>query len=86
MIAMYDYGYVIVASWLVLIVVWVLGAFTAKRDVAKQPKNHSVGSGSILLLGLLIFALWNLYLYDHAFLLIESSLISVPQSAGLAHF
>ncbi len=65
---MYDYGYVIVASWLVLIVVWVLGAFTAKRDVASSPRII-LWLRSILLLGLLIFALWNLYLYDHAFLL-----------------
>ncbi len=53
------YGYVIVASWLILIAVWVIGAFTAKRDAS---------SGSVifrwvwqlLLLGLLIYALRNI--------------------------
>jgi len=54
------YGYVIVASWLILMAVWVLGAFTAKRDA-------SGGSAivrwlwQLAVLGLLIFALtWNL--------------------------
>ena len=57
---MYDYGYVIVTSWLVLITVWVLGAFTAKRDV-------SSGSPIVLwlwrlpLLMLLIYTLRNPY-------------------------
>ena len=53
---MYDYGYVIVASWLVLIMVWVLGSFTAKRDVASSP-NIVLWLWRLLLLGLLIFAL-----------------------------
>jgi protein-S-isoprenylcysteine O-methyltransferase Ste14 len=65
MILMHDYSYVIVVSWLVLITVWVIGAFTAKRDVASSPSIF-LWLRSILLLGLLIFALWNLYLYDHA--------------------
>ena len=65
---MYDYGYVIVASWMVLITVWVVGSFTAKRDVSSSP-SILLWLRSLVLLGLLIFALWNLYLYDHAFLL-----------------
>ena len=60
MIPMYDYGYVIVTSWLVLITVWVLSAFIAKRDV-------SSGSPIVLwlwrlpLLVLLIYTLRNPY-------------------------
>lgn len=65
---MYDYGYVMVASWLVLVTVWVLGAFTAKHDVSSSPRIF-FWFRSLILLGLLIFALWNLYQYDHAFLL-----------------
>jgi protein-S-isoprenylcysteine O-methyltransferase Ste14 len=50
------YGYVIVASWLILIAIWVIGSFAAKPDI---------GSGSrvvrwlwqLSLLALLIFAL-----------------------------
>ncbi|MGD1003041.1 MAG: isoprenylcysteine carboxylmethyltransferase family protein [Minisyncoccia bacterium] len=33
---MYDYGYVIIASWLALIAVWIVGSFTAKRDVGSS--------------------------------------------------
>ncbi len=68
MILMYDYGYVIVVSWLILMAVWVLGAFAAKRDFSSSPRIF-FWLRSLVLLGLLIFALWNLYLYDHAFLL-----------------
>jgi protein-S-isoprenylcysteine O-methyltransferase Ste14 len=53
---MYDYGYVIVASWLVLMAVWVMGALTAKRDAS----SHSRIAPPLLLLfllGLLIYAL-----------------------------
>ena len=39
-----DYGYVIVVSWLVLMAVWVVGAFTDKRDVSSSPRIF-VGSG-----------------------------------------
>jgi protein-S-isoprenylcysteine O-methyltransferase Ste14 len=53
---MYDYGYVIVASWLVLITVWVVGSFTAKRDVPSHSKTLSPLL-LLFLLGLLIYAL-----------------------------
>ncbi|MGB7957715.1 MAG: isoprenylcysteine carboxylmethyltransferase family protein [Minisyncoccia bacterium] len=53
---MYDYGYVIVASWLVLIVVWALGALTAKPDVHSSPRVVR-WLWQIPLLALLIFAL-----------------------------
>ena len=53
---MYDYGYVIVASWLVLITVWVIGAFTAKRDASSHPKTLPPLL-LLFLLGLLIYAL-----------------------------
>jgi protein-S-isoprenylcysteine O-methyltransferase Ste14 len=56
MIPMYDYGYVIIASWLVLITVWVLGAFTAKPDVGSSPRIV-YWLWQISLLGLLIFAI-----------------------------
>ena len=58
------YGYIIIVSWLILIAVWVLGSFTAKRDVSSNP---SIGFRlwfwlrRLLLLGLLIYALRNLY-------------------------
>src|SRR5579883_1035993 len=55
---MYDYGYVIIASWLVLMVVWVLGSFTAKRDVSSSSRSVVwTWIWRLLLLGLLIFAL-----------------------------
>ncbi len=57
---MYDYGYVIIASWLVLMAVWVLGAFTAKRDVSSS-RSSVLWLWRLLLLGLLIFALRNPY-------------------------
>lgn len=63
---MYDYGYFIVASWLILIVVWVLGAFTAKRDVSSSP-SIVLWLWRLVLVGLLIFALRNPY--DDAFIL-----------------
>ena len=63
---MYYYGYVIVASWLVLITVWVLGSFTAKRDISSRPSIVLL-LRSIILLGLLIFVLRNPY--DDAFVL-----------------
>lgn len=53
---MYDYGYVIVISWLVLIAVWVVGAFTAKRDASSRSKNLPPLL-LLFLLGLLIYAL-----------------------------
>ena len=33
---MYDYGYIITASWAVFMVLWVIGSFTAKRDVSNR--------------------------------------------------
>ena len=54
------YGYVIVASWLILMAVWVIGAFTAKRDVSSG-SNIVRWLWQPLLLGLLIVALRNLY-------------------------
>ncbi len=56
MTPMYDYGYVIVASWLALIIVWVLGAFTAKPDVGSSLRIIR-WLWQIPLLALLIFAL-----------------------------
>ncbi|MGB7957739.1 MAG: isoprenylcysteine carboxylmethyltransferase family protein [Minisyncoccia bacterium] len=50
------YGYVIVASWLVLIAVWVVGAFTAKPDIGSSPRIVR-WLWQIPLLALLIFAL-----------------------------
>ncbi len=55
---MSDYGYVIVASWLVLITVWVIGAFTAKRDASNR-SSIVLSLLRLLLLGLLIFVLRN---------------------------
>ncbi len=52
------YGYVIVASWLVLIGVWVIGSFTAKRNVSGG-SNIFRWVWQLLLLGILIFALRN---------------------------
>ena len=59
-IPMDGYGYVIVASWLILMVVWVIGAFTAKRDVSSGP-GIVRWLWQLLLLGLLIYALRNPY-------------------------
>jgi protein-S-isoprenylcysteine O-methyltransferase Ste14 len=53
---MYDYGYIIVASWFVLITVWVLGSFTAKPDVGSGQRTVR-WLWQLSLLGLLIFAL-----------------------------
>ncbi len=53
---MYDYGYVIIASWLVLITVWVVGAFTAKRDAS----SHSKSLPPLLLLFLLALLMYAL--------------------------
>ena len=53
---MYAYGYVIVASWLVLMTVWVLGAFTAKPDVASRSIIFR-WLWQLFLLGLLIYVL-----------------------------
>ena len=53
---MYDYGYVIIVSWLVLITVWVMGALTAKPDAGSSPRMVR-WFWQIPLLGLLIFAL-----------------------------
>jgi protein-S-isoprenylcysteine O-methyltransferase Ste14 len=55
---MYDYGYVIVVSWLVLVTVWVLGSFTAKRDVGSSPRIVRL-LWQIPLLALLIYVLRN---------------------------
>ena len=60
LIPMDGYGYVIVASWLILMVVWVIGAFTAKRDVSSGPSIVR-WLWQLLLLGLLIYALRNPY-------------------------
>lgn len=35
---MHDYGYFIVASWLVLVTVWVIGSFIAKPDIGSGPR------------------------------------------------
>jgi protein-S-isoprenylcysteine O-methyltransferase Ste14 len=53
---MHDYGYVIAASWLILITVWVIGALTAKRDASNRSKNLA-SLLLLFLLGLLIYAL-----------------------------
>jgi protein-S-isoprenylcysteine O-methyltransferase len=53
---MYDYGYVIVVSWLALMAVWVFGSFTTKRDASSRPRIV-LWLWSIFLLGLLIFVL-----------------------------
>ena len=50
------YDYVIIASWLILITVWVIGAFTAKPDASSRSKNLPPLL-LLFLLGLLIFAL-----------------------------
>ncbi len=50
------YGYVIIVSWLILIAVWVIGAFTAKPDASSRSKNLPPLL-LLFLLGLLIFAL-----------------------------
>jgi protein-S-isoprenylcysteine O-methyltransferase Ste14 len=52
------FGYIIVASWIILVVVWVLGAFTARRDVSS---NSSITRWlrQLFLLALLVFALRN---------------------------
>lgn len=50
------YGYVIIVSWLILITVWVIGAFTAKPDASNRSKNLPPLL-LLFLLGLLIFAL-----------------------------
>ena len=60
MIPMYDYGYIIVASWLVLITVWVVGGFTAKPDVGSSPRIVR-WLWQVPLLGLLIYVLRNPY-------------------------
>jgi protein-S-isoprenylcysteine O-methyltransferase Ste14 len=57
---MYDYGYIIVASWLIFIAVWIIGAFTAKRDVGSRSTTIR-WLWQLLLLGLLIYALRNPY-------------------------
>jgi protein-S-isoprenylcysteine O-methyltransferase Ste14 len=56
MIPMHSYGYIIVASWLVLMTVWVIGAFTAKRDASSRSKTLPPLL-LLFLLGLLIYAL-----------------------------
>lgn len=55
-----DYGYVIVASWFVLMAVWVVGSFTAKPDVSSSPRIVR-WLWQFPLLGLLIYVLRNLY-------------------------
>lgn len=50
------YGYVIVASWLILVTVWVIGAFTAKPDVGSGPRIVR-WLWQLPLLALLVFAL-----------------------------
>jgi protein-S-isoprenylcysteine O-methyltransferase Ste14 len=66
----YDYGYVIVASWFALMTVWVIGAFTAKRDVSTSP-TIVLWLWRIPLLALLIYALRNLHddaaIFERAF-------------------
>jgi protein-S-isoprenylcysteine O-methyltransferase Ste14 len=50
------YGYVIIASWLILIAVWVVGVFTAKRNASSRSKTLPPLL-LLFLLGLLIYAL-----------------------------
>ncbi len=50
------YSYVIIASWLILITVWVIGAFTAKSDASSHSKTLPPLL-LVFLLGLLIYAL-----------------------------
>lgn len=50
------YGYVIIASWLVLITVWVVGAFITKTDASSRSKNLPPLL-LLFLLALLIFSL-----------------------------
>ena len=50
------YGYFIIASWVILIVVWVLGAIAAKPDAGSSPRIVR-WLRQLLLLGILIFAL-----------------------------
>jgi hypothetical protein len=57
-ITMLSYGHVIVASWLFLMVVWVLGAFTAERNVSSK-SSIVRWLWQLLLLGISIFALRN---------------------------
>ena len=52
------YGYVIVASWLILMAVWVVGGFTAKPDVGGSPRIVRL-LWQLPLLGLLVFVLRN---------------------------
>lgn len=52
------YGYVIVASWLVLIVIWVLGSLAAKPDAESSPRAVRL-LWQIPLLALLIYVLRN---------------------------
>jgi protein-S-isoprenylcysteine O-methyltransferase Ste14 len=63
---MYDYGYVIVAGWLVLITVWVIGSFTVKRDIGSSPRIVR-WLWQLPLLALLIYVLRNPH--DDAFVL-----------------
>ena len=60
LIPMYYYGYVIVASWLILMAVWVVGAFFAKPDVSSSPRIVR-WLWQLPLLGLLIYVLRNPY-------------------------
>ena len=62
-----NYGYVIIASWLVLIAIWVIGAFTARRDISDSSRIVRP-LVLIFLLALLIFALTR-NLYGDAFVL-----------------
>lgn len=54
---MHNYGYVIIAGWLVLITVWVFGSFTAKRDASSRRPSVVLWLFRLLCLGLLTFAL-----------------------------
>jgi protein-S-isoprenylcysteine O-methyltransferase Ste14 len=57
---MYDYGYVIVASWLILIAVWAVGSFTAKPDVGSSRRSVRL-LWQLPLLALVIYALHDPY-------------------------
>ena len=57
---MYDYGYVIVASWLILIAVWAIGSFTAKPDVGSSRRSVRL-LWQLPLLALVIYALHDPY-------------------------
>ncbi len=55
---MYDYGYIITASWAVFMVVWVIGSFTAKRDVSSRFPSGLLWFWRFVLIILILVLLW----------------------------